>query len=145
MPSTSPHRFLFHRSNYFQLFFIEFINIASGFFFFFLMFWFFGCKAGGILAPQPGTEPSSPVDCQESPHFQLFLADSFGIYFCISEWQAYVAICWYIDFTCVIYWLPSMKDETTTFVIIITTTTFSWAEQALPSLSSPNGCVLIFG
>ena len=42
--------------NYFQLFFVEFINIASGFVFVFVfvfvfMFWFFGCKAGWILAP----------------------------------------------------------------------------------------------
>ena len=25
------------------------------------MFWFFGCKACGILTPQPGMEPSRPA------------------------------------------------------------------------------------
>ena len=34
--------------------FIEFITIL--FLFFFLMFWFFGVEACGILAPQPETE-----------------------------------------------------------------------------------------
>ena len=36
--------------------FIEFITIL--FLFFFLMFWFFGIEACGILAPQPEIEPA---------------------------------------------------------------------------------------
>ena len=31
------------------------------FFVFFFMFWFFGCEACGILAPQPGVEPTPPA------------------------------------------------------------------------------------
>ena len=37
--------------------FIEFLTI----FFLLLMFWFFGCKACGILSTQPGIKPTSPL------------------------------------------------------------------------------------
>ena len=37
--------------------FIEFITILL----LFLCFWFFGCEAYGILAPQSGTESTSPA------------------------------------------------------------------------------------
>ena len=37
--------------------FIEFVTILLPFF----MFWFFGHKACGILASQPGTEPTPPA------------------------------------------------------------------------------------
>ena len=36
--------------------FIEFVTKLLCF-----MFWFFGCKACGILAPRPGIEPASPA------------------------------------------------------------------------------------
>ena len=37
--------------------FIEFVTILL----LFSVFWFFGCKACGILAPQPGIEPALPA------------------------------------------------------------------------------------
>ena len=59
-----PFPFFLTLSEFFQIFswrgpfskvFIEFITI----FFLCFMFWFFGHEACGILAPQPGIEPTS--------------------------------------------------------------------------------------
>ena len=51
----------FFNGDHFQSLYWACYNTASVLFFFFLIFWFFGDKACGILAPRPGIEPIPPA------------------------------------------------------------------------------------